>query len=147
MSRRKETCPTCGQAIMERPVRLSRSMINGLEMVGQAHEEERTFLLREIKDVYPMTSEYSHFYNLKYFGLVEKVLKADGTEVPGAWRITNKGLWFLLDWEDVPELVWVFDNRVIRTEGKVGVSDIPYVEVTKETVTEQWLPHDLQEQP
>jgi len=128
----------CGQKVNVRTVHLSKTLVNGLRACHQAYVEGRPFIISEIKKT--SGSEYTHFYNLKYFGLVEKVLTPEGLPTK-EWRITNLGIWFLNDWEDAPERAYVArGDRLLGTEGKVSIKDVRYVEVTRESVIAEMLP-------
>ena len=74
-------------------------------------------------------SEWSNSQKLRYFDLIEKVFHEDGSRDGGLWRITDRGVQFLMGSIAVPEYVWTYrgerveydpDARLVTVEDTQG---------------------------
>lgn len=105
-------CPHCGanmkiwqqnltQGLVEAFIVFSRT----LKKIGKNEAHLQT-------DVNFSKNQYNNFQKLRYFGLVAKVKKADGTHKSGYWLLTRKGLAFLRN--ELPCNKWVktFRNAI-----------------------------------
>ena len=61
------------------------------------------------------TNEYTNFSKTQFWQLAEK---AGEQHKGGHWKITPKGLEFLMGGLPLPRFVWVYRNEVIEYEGE-----------------------------
>jgi hypothetical protein len=119
-----EICSACGARITERRELLSPGLCASLVLFYQKADAANNYTVHLQKDITLSNTEYTNFYKLRYFGLVEK------TETSGAYRLTDKGRAFLRGGE-APLHVWVKRNVVTRESDekivlRVAMNSEPY---------------------
>lgn len=131
---RKHFCPTCGQSIQERPIRLDKLLVQILAYIRSFYPDAMPS--KALRSAFPGGVQYSVVSKLKYFDLAYSPAR-------NWWKVTPLGMWFLDDWEDATAKVWVFDDTVIRREGTISVTAVQYIEVNHDTIAQEWQPHYL----
>jgi hypothetical protein len=62
-------------------------------------------------------NQWDNFQKLRYWDLVEKAFRDDGTRIRGAWRITPKGTDFVEGRTTINQSVWTYRGDTVRFEG------------------------------
>jgi hypothetical protein len=117
-------CPCCKRYVREYERRISGSMVWALALVYDWYRKNdttmQTFIkvdeyLRDIKGI-PLSVMRGDFTKLPHWGLVErqKAIRKVGSDRAGYYRITNKGVQFLLGALAVPEFIVILDAKKIR---------------------------------
>jgi hypothetical protein len=90
MTRDAARCPTCGAKIVRYRHTMNRGLVGGLVALAEAGGEA------SLADLGLTRNQVDNFQKLRYWGLVEKVHRDDGTRVAGVWRVTLAGYRFLV---------------------------------------------------
>ena len=101
MTRDAARCPTCGAKIVRYRHTMNRGLVEGLVALAEAGGEA------SLADLGLTRNQVDNFQKLRYWGLVEKVHRDDGTRVAGVWRVTHHGYRFLVG-DRVPRAVWTY---------------------------------------
>jgi len=111
-------CPTCGAKTVEYRHNLSKGLAGALIAL---HEAGGKFNVNEL----PLThNQKANFQKLRYWELVEKTDRPDGSHIGGWWEITGHGSDFLLGFS-IQKHVWTYRGNPIRTEGEyVTIEDL-----------------------
>lgn len=131
-------CPHCGASMKAHSHGLSRGLANTLIKFRKAVLNQPHIQFNKVhipNDVVFTKNEYNNFQKLRYFGLVAKVRKSDGTHERGFWLLTRNGNAFCKGLKDMPKSVLTFRNK-IQDRSKVKISileaiqckDLPYFE-------------------
>lgn len=137
---RKEgcNCPICGQYAKEYERQITSAMVKTLWLVKEwfelndptldqkyVHVDEHINTLPRNRQ--PTTRGASgDFAKMRFWGLIAESpsIRADGSSRAGYWRITQKGVDFLMDKIKVPKTAIVFDNKLFKlTNDPVSVHD------------------------
>jgi hypothetical protein len=70
-----------------------------------------------IKNLGLTRNQWDNFQKLRYWGLVAKATKEDGTRAGGEWVITQKGLDFIEKGIGISKSVWTYRGDTVRFEG------------------------------
>jgi hypothetical protein len=101
MTRDAARCPTCGAKIVRYRHTMNRGLVGGLVALAEAGGEA------SLADLGLTRNQVDNFQKLRYWGLVEKVHRDDGTRVAGVWRVTREGYKFLAGGR-VYRAVWTY---------------------------------------
>ena len=100
-SRDPDLCPTCGAKIVRYRHTMNKALVTGLATLAAAGGEA------SLADLGLTRNQVDNFQKLRYWGLVEKVHREDGTRVAGVWRVTREGYAFLSG-RRVYRAVWTY---------------------------------------
>lgn len=111
----------CGAKVMEHRHRLNRVLASALRKISRAGIGPH-----HINEKFGMThSELDNFQKLRYFGLIAKSYREDGTRMLGWWQITPKGRMFADGIGYCYPAVWTWRNEPVRFEGEpIEISDV-----------------------
>lgn len=127
-------CPCCNRFVKEYERHISGSMVWALALVYDWYQKNDTTMqtyikvdeyLKDIKGI-PLSVMRGDFTKFPHWGLVERqpAIRKDGSDRVGYYRITNKGVQFLLGALAVPEFVVILDKKKIRESStKVKVTE------------------------
>jgi len=101
MTRDAARCPTCRAKIVRYRHTMNRGLVEGLVALAEAGGEA------SLADLGLTRNQVDNFQKLRYWGLVEKVHRDDGTRVAGVWRVTRAGYRFLVG-DCVSRVVWTY---------------------------------------
>ena len=133
----KKVCEHCGARMMEHRHVLSTPLVRALRKIAAFTNAVNLQALNLSRN------EWDNFQKLRYWGLVEKARRPDGTRMRGYWYLTNKGRRFLAGQEVVPGVVWTYRGDFVRHEaGHVSVFDLlPEDYRTQEDYAREAEPH------
>ena len=113
-------CEHCGAKMVEYKHGLSKKLCRALAMVVTRSNSTEPQEIRE------MGLDYSHrcnFQKLRYWGLVEKI--GDKDSKGGLWRVTERGMAFVMGKISCPRFAWTYRGDVVRHEGEpINITDI-----------------------
>jgi len=131
-------CPCCGASMKVHSHGLSRGLVNTLIKFRTAVLNRPHYQFNRVHipdDVLLTKNEYNNFQKLRYFGLVAKVRKPDGTREQGYWLLTRNGNAFCKGLKDMPKSVQTFRNKIVdRHPEKISIlqalqsETLPYFE-------------------
>jgi hypothetical protein len=108
-------CPACDQFVKVYRRKLDRGMAYGLISLFKIHKQNNNF------DTFiHATSEFTkrkinpsdaQISKLRYWGLVEPKEDANGKKDAGFWRITPKGVRFVLNNERINKYVYIYNGK------------------------------------
>lgn len=107
----KKVCDHCGALMIEYRYSLNK----GLAVVlGKLFDAGGPVEVSTLKLTNP---QYSNAPKVRYWGLAEQVINKDTMVKRGVWKITQKGVDFVLGKTMVPQHAVTYRNTVIRIEG------------------------------
>lgn len=110
-------CTCCGASMKIHKHSLSRGLVNTLIKFRKAvlNQPHYTFNRIHIPDDVVLTkNEYNNFQKLRYFGLVAKVRRPDGTREQGYWLLTRNGNAFCKGLKPISKSVQTFRNKIVE---------------------------------
>lgn len=115
-----EVCEACGAKTVEYRHRLSEPLVKGLAKLEQAGGGPIN-----LKELDLTWSQRDNFQKLRYFGLVLRCRREDGSRRNGVWEITGKGRMFLAGTIGVQHVAVTYRGETIRMEGEqVDATDV-----------------------
>lgn len=105
-------CPHCEAKMVEYKHSFSKALAVGL---GRLH-----FLGGgpiNIKNLGLTRNQWDNFQKLRYWGLVAKATKQDGTRAGGEWILTQKGRDFIEHGLAITKSVWTYRGDTVRFDG------------------------------
>lgn len=132
-------CEACGAKTVEYRHHLSNPLVIGLAKLERAGGGPIN-----LKEIDLTWSQRDNFQKLRYFGLVARCYREDGSRRNGVWEITGKGRMFLGGTVGVEQVAVTYRGETVRMEGDLvdaeDVSEVLYQQ------REQWAaeaePHD-----
>lgn len=131
-------CKCCGASMKIHSHGLSRGLVNTLIKFRKAVLNRPHYNFNKVHipdDVVLTKNEYNNFQKLRYFGLVAKVRKADGSREQGYWLLTRNGNAFCKGQKAISKSVQTFRNKIVsRNEEKITIlqalqsDELPYFE-------------------
>jgi len=61
--------------------------------------------------------QWTNFQKMRYWGLVQKATRDDGTHIDGEWMITPQGINFIASGTAIHKTVWTYRGEPVRFEG------------------------------
>lgn len=130
-------CPICGKYAREYKRQVNLTMVQTLWLVKDWYDNNDPSLTKwlHINDMLNELPSKSRpvkgggsgdWGKLRYWGLIEQKpgVRNDGSAHNGHWRITQKGIDFLMDRIKIPKFVVVYNKKLIRvSDESVGVQD------------------------
>jgi hypothetical protein len=105
-------CECCGAKIVEYKHSFSKALAVGL---GRLHFFAGGPV--NLKNLGLTRNQWDNFQKLRYWGLVNKATKADGTRAGGEWFLTKKGVDFIEKGIGITKSVWTYRGEAVRFEG------------------------------
>jgi hypothetical protein len=105
-------CPHCEAKMVEYKHSFSKALAVGL---GRLHFFAGGPI--NIKNLGLTRNQWDNFQKLRYWGLVGKATKEDGTRAGGEWVLTQKGFDFIQKGIGIPKSVWTYRGDPVRFEG------------------------------
>ena len=117
-------CECCGAKIVEYKHTFSRALAVGLYKLY-----ERSGAIN-IKELGLTRNQWDNFQKLRYWGLVAKAAREDGTRIGGCWVITQAGIDFIEKGVSIKKQVWTYRGETVRFDGDTcfftDIHDVTY---------------------
>jgi len=111
MNDKLKFCDCCGAKIVEYKHTFNKALATGLCKLYESGGGPIN-----LKDLSLTRNQWDNFQKLRYWGLVRKYYREDGTRADGVWEITEKGLEFIFG-ISVTKSVWTYRGEPVRFEG------------------------------
>ena len=123
-------CPACGRHVELRPRKLNSSMAYAAIIMYNLRKKNgdpnRYFKMNEEIAKLKIPSSNVEYSKLNYWGLAEQNPTNDNpkTKTSGLWRLTDKGIRFVMGEISVPRHVFVYKNIVRKiSDERTNISD------------------------
>jgi hypothetical protein len=130
-------CECCGAKIVEYKHGFSKALAVGLYRLYQHGSAIN------IKELGLTRNQWDNFQKLRYWGLVAKAAREDGTRIGGCWEITQLGIDFIEKGISIKKNVWTYRGETVRFEGDTcfftDMHDVNYR--TRPDYIEDAVPH------
>lgn len=117
-------CPCCTQNCKVYPRGINSTQARTLMWMFRISPDRETFINMPKMAPKWITKTNQHS-SLKYWDLIEKKQNDDKSKSSsGLWRLTEKGLKFVLRQVEVPKKVFIYDDKIIgRSEETIKIDD------------------------
>lgn len=105
-------CPHCDAKMVEYKHSFSKALAIGLGRLHSANGGPTN-----LKNLGLTRNQWDNFQKLRYWGLVAKAVREDGTRANGEWVLTDKGVEFIEKGIGIPKSVWTYRGEAVRFEG------------------------------
>ena len=106
-------CEACGAKIVEYKHSFSHALAVGLFRIYQHRGHSIN-----IKELELTRNQWDNFQKLRYWNLVSKAYRDDGTRISGAWSITHHGIDFVEGRISIKQNVWTYRGQTMRFDGE-----------------------------
>jgi hypothetical protein len=111
-------CECCGQYVKLYRRRYNKTMAYGLIILYRLHQQhgfDKWFKMNEEITKLNIPSSNIEYSKNGYWDLMEQRGNSETTKkTSGLWRITNKGIDFLLGHIQIEAILWIFNNKARR---------------------------------
>jgi hypothetical protein len=105
-------CPHCEAKMVEYKHSFSKALAIGLSRLHFTGGGPIN-----LKNLGLTRNQWDNFQKLRYWGLVAKANREDGSRANGEWLLTQKGFDFIEKGIGIPKSVWTYRGEPIRFEG------------------------------
>ena len=117
-------CECCGAHLVDHKHTLNTMLVGILRRMSELADGEVGRSVHP-RDAISDHSRRSNLQKLRYFGLLEKSFREDGSRIRGEWTLTQKGSQFVRGVGYCFPAVWTFRGDVIEFEGEpVEIGDV-----------------------
>ncbi len=137
--REVKICKECGAKLMEHPHSLSAGLVSGLKKLAAVKNPIN------LKKLDLTRSEWYNFQKLKYWKLIVKAKREDGSNITGEWQVTDIGKKFVAGRIKVPRKVYTFRGKATRWVGpsiSIGGAEMIKRYKKKEDYAAGAIPHE-----
>jgi hypothetical protein len=111
MFNKPECCEHCGAKVVEYRHTLNRPLADALHRLYMAGDQVNLSELRLTRN------QWNNFQKLRYWGLVEKGKRPDGSHIAGEWFVTLRGRDFIEGRCSIHRWAWTYRGKVVKYEG------------------------------
>lgn len=105
-------CEHCGAKTVEYRHTFNLALASGLFKLYR-----RDDATSNLKYIGLTRNQWDNFQKMRYWGLVEKAGRDDGSRIGGVWRVTALGRRFIEAGEAIQRRVWTYRGNTVRFEG------------------------------